>query len=77
MKPDCVFEIRLCKTFLSLKDRADEAILYTTESNETGLQFFKNCLGLSPFGRQEMIHCLSEVENCPERNPWFNDLKTN
>ena len=62
-KPDCVWEMILSMTNLSLKVRALEAILYMTDSREIGLQFFKNCLGLSPLGRQVIKHCLNEMEN--------------
>ena len=33
-----------------------EPILYMTDSKDIGRQFFINCLGLSPLGRQVMIH---------------------
>ena len=57
--------------------RADEGILYTIDNNETGRQFFKKCLGLSPFGRQEIVHCLKETEFFYAKNPSFSDLSTN
>ena len=60
IKPDCVFEIISCKTVRNLAARADEAILYTIDESEIGLQFFRNCLGLSPLGRHEIIHSLRE-----------------
>ena len=65
INPDWVFEMRLCRTVHNLAARADEAILYTTDRSEIGLQFFRNCLGLSPFGRHEIIHCLREIDICP------------
>ena len=61
IKPDCVFEMILGKTVRNLAAREDEAILYTTDKSEIGLQFFRSCLGLSPLGRQEIIHCLREM----------------
>ena len=65
IKPDCVFEIILGKTVRNVAARADEAILYTTDKSKIGLQFFRNCLGLSPLGRHEIIHCLREINSCP------------
>ena len=62
MNPDCVFEIIFCKTVCNIAARADEAILYTTERREIGLQFKKNCLGLSPLGRHEIMHCHKEID---------------
>ena len=65
MNPDCEDEIILPKTPRSLADKAAEAILYKTDNSDMGLQFFKNCRGLFPFGMHEIAHCLSDIDNFP------------
>lgn len=60
-KPDCVSDIRESKTFLILKLIHPEIILYNTFKRVIGRQFFKNCLGLSPFGKHEIKPSLCEM----------------
>lgn len=60
-KPDCVSDIRESKTFLILKLIHPEIILYNTFKRVIGRQFFKNCLGLSPFGKHEITPSLCEM----------------
>ena len=51
-KPDWSKSIILFKTVLNLLGIDPAAILYEIFKRVMGLQFFKKCLGLSPFGRQ-------------------------
>lgn len=60
-KPDCVSDISESRTFFILKLIHPEIILYNTFKRVIGRQFFKNCLGLSPFGKHEITPSLCEM----------------
>lgn len=58
IKPNCVSEIRLSMVDLILYLIHHEISLYKTFSNVIGRKFFKNCLGLLPSGKQDIIPSL-------------------
>ena len=51
-------------TDFSLADNADETSLEITDKSEISLQFLGKYIGLSPFGRHEMTHCLNDTDSC-------------
>ena len=63
MKPVWSILIRIGKTYLIRSAIQLEASLYTVFRRLIGLQFFINCLGLSPFGLQVIIPCFCVIYN--------------
>ena len=64
-KPAWVLEIILSKIYFILLAIAVDSILYITDKRDMGRQFFRNSLGLFPFGKQVIIHCRRDVDILP------------
>ena len=64
--PVWALETNLGRTDFSLFAIAAEANLYITDNKETGRQFLRNSLGLSPFGRQFIMQVLIEIDILPD-----------
>ena len=60
IKPVCVSDTSLLSTFFNL---AVEAILYTTDSKEIGLQFYRNSQDFFPLRKQFIMQVLSERDS--------------
>ena len=65
IKSDCDLDNNVSSTVFNRLPIAKEAILYGTERREIDLQFFKYCLGLSPFGMQLIIQVLKDGKYSP------------
>jgi hypothetical protein len=63
MKPIWSLLIRIGRTDLIRSAIQLEASLYTVFKRLIGLQFFINCLGLSPFGIQVIMPCFCVIDN--------------
>ena len=74
MKPVWSSEISSVKVVLILSAIHADAILYMIFSKVKGRQFFKNCFGLSPFGRHVIRPSLLKIDNFPSIYPSFNAL---
>ena len=68
--------MRLGNRVLSQLAMHDDPILYVTFSKAVGCQFFRQSLGLSPFGKQIILPSLCAIDISPFATPSFKDLTT-